>query len=104
MGILAGGDSLNLTKAKNDVLDFMDSMYKNVGKKSDVPFRHLEIRSIYAYLSRRYPSAYMEDCFQLVQDLCEFCGSDESVFPYPDGDYWTDSEVEKYVSWRKGWD
>lgn len=89
--------SLSFTKAKDHILDMFDMLYKNL--KLGIS-RHVEIRSIYASLAGRWPDARMADCFDLVLDICMFCASADSVYPYPDGEKWTEEEIARFHRWQ----
>ena len=93
----AGDRSISFTAAKDHILDMFDMMYKNLKLGTS---RHVEIRSIYADLAGRWPDAWMADCFDIVQDICMFCASPESVYPYPDGEKWTEEEIARYHRWQ----
>lgn len=85
------------TKHLDAVLEMFDTMYANLipGRS-----RHAEIRNIYAILAGYDPDARMADCFQLVQDICQFCSYPESVYPYPDGEKWTEEEIARFHRWQ----
>ena len=85
------------------VLEFMVETYGDIStlyNSAGYHNRHIDTDTIYAYLSGRFPDAPMSRCFRVVQEICSFCNSMESVYPYPDGEYWTIGELEKYVAWR----
>lgn len=89
--------AFSFTMAKDSVLDLFDTLYKHLIPGES---RHAEIRNIYAYLAGYYPDARMADCFELVQDICQFCSSSESVYPYPDGEKWTEEEIARFHRWQ----
>lgn len=84
-------------KHLDSVLDLFDALYKNLTPGVS---RHAEIREIYAHLAGYDPDARMADCFWLVQDICQFCSSPESVYPYPDGEKWTEEEIARFHRWQ----
>ena len=89
---------------KDALFDFMDGMYSKIGtlcNSNGFRYRHVDGMTLYAYLSGRFPDESISKCFTVVQDVREFCVSSESAYPYPDGEYWTIEELERYTAWRK---
>lgn len=92
-----------LTEMKKGILDFMDKAYLevvSVYNPRGYRNRHMDCEMLYAYLSGRFPDEPMKKCFDAVSAIQKFCAREKSVYPYPDGEYWTAEEVEKYISWR----
>lgn len=87
----------SFTEALDSVMGMFDNMYKNLTLGRS---RHVEIRNIYAHLAGRFPDACMADCFNVVQDVCMFCASSYSVYPYPDGEKWTEEEIARFHRWQ----
>lgn len=88
---------------KDEIFDFMDGMYQKIDSlynSNGFRFRHVDGITLYAYLSGRFPDDSISKCFTVVQDVQKFCSRPESVYPYPDGEYWTIGELEKYIAWR----
>lgn len=88
---------LSFSEAKDAVLDMFDSLYKNLTPGVS---RHAEIREIYAHLAGYDPDAPMAECFWLVQYICQFCSSPDSIYPYPDGEKWTKEEIARFHRWQ----
>lgn len=85
------------------ILDFMDETYRNINtlyNSRGYRYRHIDVREIYAFLAGRFPDESIRKCFDLMQDLYDFCSQKTSVYPYPDGEYWTAEELDKYTAWR----
>ena len=88
---------------KDDIFVFMDDTYsriESVYNPRGFRNRHIDGMTIYAYLSGRFPDESISKCYTVVSDVQDFCMRPESVYPFPDGEYWTVSEVERYLEWR----
>lgn len=89
---------------KDEIFDLMDRVYSkidNLYNSNGFRCRHVDGMALYAYLSGRFPDESISKCFTVVRDVQEFCSSPESVYPYPDGEYWTIEELERYTVWRE---
>ena len=88
---------------KDSIFEFMDSTYSritSVYNHRGFRERHIDGMTLYAYLAERFPNETISRCHTVVSDIMDFCLSLESVYPFPDGEYWTIGELEKYVAWR----
>ena len=89
---------------KDAIFDFMDGMYQKIDalyNSNGFRFCHVDGMTLYAYLSGRFLDESISQCFRVVIDVQTFCSRSESVYPYPDGEYWTIEELEKYLAWRE---
>lgn len=89
-----------LAEMKDSIFDFMDDIYSGIGtlyNSRGFRNRHIDGMSIYSYLSGRYPDEPISKCFEVVRDVQQFCSHPASVYPYPDGEEWTVSELERYL-------
>ena len=92
------------TEMEKDILNFMNDSYRKIESVYNPRCyhnRHLDCETLYAYLSGRFPDEPISKCYHVVCAVQKVCSSDRSVYPYPDGEYWTAEEVEKYVAWRE---